>query len=386
MRTEYSPAVTDHPPPLPERSMAIAALCRAIPRWWPRRNIHRHKPAAVSFPFFVRLRPIYINPSPPCSGHPNSPVKKNKKSNKALAMALKAAHVSNVPHLDSVLQAAAVTTLAVSSGGIAKGADAGKFLVVGHRGNGMNLLSSPDPRMKAVKENSIVSFNLAGKFPIDFVEFDVQVTKDGFPIIFHDDFILTEEDGKVIEKRTTDLCLAEFLSYGPQEVPEKVGKPLLRKTKEGRIHNWKVEIEDKLCTFQEALQQVDSHLGFNVELKFDNRIAYTEEELTLVLHNILKVVDDYAGDRPILFSSFQPDAARLMKKLQSSYPVFFLTNGGNEIYNDARRNSLEEAVKHCLAAGLDGIVSEVKGVFRNPSMVHQIKESSLALLTYGQLK
>lgn len=50
-----------------------------------------------------------------------------------------------------------------------------KFLVIGHRGNGMNLLQSTDRRMKAVKENTILSFNTAGNFPVDFIEFDVQV-------------------------------------------------------------------------------------------------------------------------------------------------------------------------------------------------------------------
>lgn len=50
-----------------------------------------------------------------------------------------------------------------------------KFLVIGHRGNGMNMLQSTDLRMKAVKENTILSFNTAGKYPIDFIEFDVQV-------------------------------------------------------------------------------------------------------------------------------------------------------------------------------------------------------------------
>ena len=66
--------------------------------------------------------------------------------------------------------------------------------------------------------------------------------------------------------------------------------------------------------------------------------------------------------------------------------VFFLTNGGSEIYSDVRRNSLDEAIKLCLAGGLQGIVSEVKAIFRNPSMIPRIKESNLALLTYGQLK
>lgn len=117
---------------------------------------------------------------------------------------------------------------------------------------------------------------------------------------------------------------------------------------------------------------------------------------------------EFAEERPIVFSSFQPDAARLMRGLQNVYPVsrvpshrgfracnlisqvptqvFFLTNGGTEIYRDARRNSLDEAIKLCMASGLQGIVSEVRAFFRNPAAVARIKESNLALLTYGQLK
>lgn len=66
--------------------------------------------------------------------------------------------------------------------------------------------------------------------------------------------------------------------------------------------------------------------------------------------------------------------------------MFFLTNGGNEIYEDVRRNSLEEAVKLCLEGGLQGIVSEVRGIFRNPGAVKKIKDLKLSLLTYGKLK
>lgn len=66
--------------------------------------------------------------------------------------------------------------------------------------------------------------------------------------------------------------------------------------------------------------------------------------------------------------------------------IFFLTNGGSQIYKDVRRNSLEEAIKVCMSGGLQGIVSEVKAILRNPGTVSQIKESALAIITYGQLK
>jgi len=47
--------------------------------------------------------------------------------------------------------------------------------VIGHRGKGMNALASADPRMQEVRENTVRSFNDAARFPVDYVEFDVQV-------------------------------------------------------------------------------------------------------------------------------------------------------------------------------------------------------------------
>jgi glycerophosphodiester phosphodiesterase len=239
--------------------------------------------------------------------------------------------------------------------------------------------------MKALKENSILSFNAAAaNSTVDFIEFDVQVTKDDCPVIFHDDFILSEDNGTIYEKRVTELSLSEFLSYGPQREPGKVGKSLLRKTG-GKILNWNVESDDSLCTLEEVFEKVNPCLGFNIEFKFDDHIVYQQDYLTHVLQAILKVVFEHAKDRPIIFSTFQPDAALLVKKLQTTYPVFFLTNGGTQIFYDVRRNSLEEAIKLCLEGGLEGIVSEIKGVLRNPGAVPKIKEANLSLLTYGKL-
>ncbi|XP_016492372.1 glycerophosphodiester phosphodiesterase GDPD3-like [Nicotiana tabacum] len=66
-----------------------------------------------------------------------------------------------------------------------------------------SFMRSCDRRSKAIKENTLCSFNEAAKFNVDFIEFDVQVTRDGHPVIFHDIFILTQEEGKLIEKRVT---------------------------------------------------------------------------------------------------------------------------------------------------------------------------------------
>lgn len=64
---------------------------------------------------------------------------------------------------------------------------------------------------------------------------------------------------------------------------------MLRKTKDGRIFEWKVEKDAPPCTLQEAFEKVDRSVGFNVELKFDDQLVYTQGELTRVLEAILKV-------------------------------------------------------------------------------------------------
>ncbi|KAK9064708.1 hypothetical protein SSX86_016090 [Deinandra increscens subsp. villosa] len=293
-------------------------------------------------------------------------------------MAVKTAiHFSDVSHLDQVNDTATATaslsllttSLPTGGSGVSNGRKiVPKFMVVGHRGHGMNILQSPDKRLKVYKENSILSFNKAANHPLDFIEFDVQVTKDNTAVIFHDDFIISEENGNIVEKRVTDLTLDEFFSYGPQRETGEVGKSLLRES-DGKIVEWEVEIDDHLCTLEEAFQKVNPCLGFNIELKFDDYLVYEQEYLVHVLRVILEVVYEYARERPVIFSSFQPDAALLMKKLQHEYSVYFLTNGGNEIYEDVRMNSLEEAKKLAISGGLDGVVSEVNGVLLDDLLV-----------------
>ncbi|KAL0923357.1 hypothetical protein M5K25_007411 [Dendrobium thyrsiflorum] len=300
------------------------------------------------------------------------------------AMALKAVPVIEIPIIDQVPEPLSIALSSPRLSELAITAETSKpasFAVIGHRGNGMNLPSSA-----AMRENSILSFNEASRFRIPFIEFDVQVTRDGVPVVFHDVFILTRESGVVSEHRVTDLSLEEFLSYGSQREPDQTGKPLLRRATNGRVFDWVVENDDRLCTLEEAFHCVDPRLGFNIELKFDDDFVYREEELDTALQIILRSVAANASGRQVIFSSFHPDAARIVKRMQGDCPVYFLTDGSSRTkHDDARRNSLEAAVKLCVESGLEGIVSEVRAVLRDPTAVAGIKERNLRLLTYGQL-
>uniref|UniRef100_A0A7I4DBF1 glycerophosphodiester phosphodiesterase n=1 Tax=Physcomitrium patens TaxID=3218 RepID=A0A7I4DBF1_PHYPA len=259
------------------------------------------------------------------------------------------------------------------------------FVVVGHRGCGKNKVlpqgSTPETRL-SIRENTITSFNLASKNEADFVEFDVQVTKDGIPIIFHDDVIVAEDQ---IPRHIREITLEEFRGMGPQTESTKVSKSLYRKAVDGSIALWTTDVEDSMCILAEAFAEVQPSTGFNIELKFGDDGSTTVEELHRVIDAVLQDVRQLANGRMIYFSSFHPDAVQILRKKMSLYPVFFLTNGGSQTYNDPRRNSIEAAIEVCREGNLQGIVSEVKAVLQHPASVALVKSQGLFFFTYGEL-
>lgn len=55
--------------------------------------------------------------------------------------------------------------------------------VIGHRGSGMNKMETPNLQ---IGENTLISFITAASLGAEYVEFDVQLTKDHVPVIYHD--------------------------------------------------------------------------------------------------------------------------------------------------------------------------------------------------------
>ncbi|OHS94413.1 hypothetical protein TRFO_39400 [Tritrichomonas foetus] len=62
-----------------------------------------------------------------------------------------------------------------------------KWFTIGHRGSGSNKVS------KEFLENTIVSCKTAADRGAEFVEFDIQMTNDGVPVIYHDFHIESEK-------------------------------------------------------------------------------------------------------------------------------------------------------------------------------------------------
>lgn len=65
------------------------------------------------------------------------------------------------------------------------------------------------------RENTIKSFLKAKDFGVNFVELDVQVTKDSIPIIWHDDEVIFGSPLNPISCQVKDLTSHEFETIGP---------------------------------------------------------------------------------------------------------------------------------------------------------------------------
>ena len=206
----------------------------------------------------------------------------------------------------------------------------GKIALGGHRGMGANVWTVNGPCLTSkYRENTISSFMAAIEAGATFIEFDVQVTADGVPVIFHDNYLVFGESASPASSLIKDMSMGDFKNAAPfrsgmnsdstalagmsdEEVlstarlplldgsspvmgnspvrgqspvmgssPSNsagnfmLGGKLLRKhnndapaePSEPSLHPWSVPQEDDLPTLEELFQAIPEHVGFDIEIK-----------------------------------------------------------------------------------------------------------------------
>lgn len=292
-------------------------------------------------------------------------------------------------------------------------------MVIGHRGLGKNMASR---RSLQLGENTIQSFIAAANLGASYVEFDVQLTKDHVPVIYHD--FLVSETG--IDAPVHTLTLDQFLQlgksqhksilpdsvdvgspglgprqrsmsvggseYNPAELTEKIKHTRDFKTKGFKGNTRGEHIQAPFATLEELFKKIPTPVGFNVELKYPMLHESEEEEmdtyaveLNSFVDTILTKVYDLGAGRDIIFSSFNPDVCLLLSFKQPSIPVLFLTDAGASPVGDIRASSLQEAVRFASRWNLLGIVSQAEPLVLCPRLVRIVKESGLVCVSYGAL-
>ncbi|KAL8750553.1 MAG: hypothetical protein Q9199_006987 [Rusavskia elegans] len=299
-------------------------------------------------------------------------------------------------------------------------------MVIGHRGLGKNVAAR---RSLQLGENTIQSFIAAANLGASYVEFDVQLTKDHVPVIYHD--FLVSETG--IDAPVHTLTLEQFLHISDSRTPRasQPTSPVLKhqdppkiKTADPRRnrsmslgysnHDGNPDMSERMkhtrdfkekgykgnsrgnfiqapfTTLEEMFKKLPQHVGFNIEMKYPMLHESEEQEmdtyaveLNSFVDTVLTKVYDLGHNRPIIFSSFNPDICLLLSFKQPSIPVLFLTDAGTYPVGDIRASSLQEAVRFASRWNLLGIVAAAEPLVLCPRLVKVVKESGLVCVSYG---
>ncbi|KAL4890179.1 Glycerophosphoryl diester phosphodiesterase family-domain-containing protein [Aspergillus ambiguus] len=297
-------------------------------------------------------------------------------------------------------------------------------MVIGHRGLGKNMASRNSLQLG---ENTVQSFIAAANLGASYVEFDVQLTKDHVPVIYHD--FLVSETG--IDAPVHTLTLEQFLQlsdngpgrppaspsinaqlngekaniaprqrsmsvggseYDPAELNERIKHTRDFKKKGFKGNTRGNHIQAPFATLEELFKKLPASVGFNIELKYPMLYESEEEEmdtfaveLNSFVDTVLAKVYDLGHGRNMIFSSFNPDICLLLSFKQPSIPVLFLTDAGASPVGDIRASSLQEAVRFASRWNLLGIVSQAEALVLCPRLVRVVKESGLVCVSYGTM-
>ncbi|XP_021700231.1 glycerophosphocholine phosphodiesterase GPCPD1 isoform X1 [Aedes aegypti] len=262
-------------------------------------------------------------------------------------------------------------------------------LDVGHRGSGTSFKASDG---NVIRENTIASLKNAVAHGADMVEFDVQLSKDLVPVIYHD------FDIYVSLKRKTTLEINDMLELPMRELTLeqlknlKVYHVVEGRNREARFFDEDLDEHQPFPQLADALELIDPHCGFNIEIKWSQKLkdGSMESDLNfdsnLYVDCILKVVLEKAGNRRIVFSCFDADICTMLRLKQNLYPVMFLTLGVTSkypSYHDPRCNSIEMAVRNSCATELLGIVAHTEDLLRDQTQVNLATEKGLIVFCWG---
>ena len=304
--------------------------------------------------------------------------------------------------------------------------------VIGHRGLGKN---ESGRQSLQLGENTVESFIAAASLGASYVEFDVQLTKDFVPVVYHDFTVaelgvdipmhlLTLEqflglnrtnekanhslDDEVLDRRPKPRARSSYELHPQNGTRHKDDNFMVDRQFENHINErmkltqtWKnkgykgnargTSIASNFVTLKDLFKKLPPNVGFNIELKYPMLDEAQQEsmgelaiDINLYLDTILKVIyDENLNGRHIVFSSFHPDVCLLLSLKQPTMPILFLTEAGTAPMADIRASSLQNAIRFAKKWNLLGVVSAAETLVKTPRLAQVVKLSGLVCVTYG---
>ncbi|XP_004083384.1 glycerophosphocholine phosphodiesterase GPCPD1 isoform X1 [Oryzias latipes] len=263
---------------------------------------------------------------------------------------------------------------------------------VGHRGAG----STHAAKHHRVRENTIASFMSAAKHGAAFVEFDVHLSKDGVPIVYHD---LTccistkkkknDKELELIEVPVKDLTFDQLQLLKLAHVTAMTGSDHKDLEDEEEIDE-----HQPFPSLSQIFQAVPETVGFNIELKWISQMKDGSWDGNLssyfnmnsFLDTILSCVLQKAGKRRIIFSCFDPDICTMVRHKQNKYPILFLTQGISDKYPelmDIRCQNTEIAISFAESENILGISAHTEELLKHLNYIEEAKSKGLVVFSWG---
>jgi len=270
-----------------------------------------------------------------------------------------------------------------------------KTLEVGHRGAGCSFKLATSSAN--IRENTIASLKHAANHGADYVEFDVQLSKDLVPIIYHDFFVCIctkkkyhGDENELLEVPVQDLTFQQMQGLKVHHITEKSSPTNGAKSRE--FVNDDHDDHQPFPSLKKTFESIDIHVGFNVEIKWNlqrkdgTQELLNQKEANLYLDVILKDVLENANGRRIIISCFHPDICAMIRLKQNKYPVLFLTQGQTKKYPpylDPRTSSIAMAIYSAKSAGILGIDVHTEDILEDNSVVQLCKDANLIMFCWG---
>jgi len=212
-------------------------------------------------------------------------------------------------------------------------------------------------------ENTMASFRLAASQNVNWVEFDVRLTKDSELVIFHDDTLERTTNGKgtVYEHNLRELLVLDAGSwFSPQFVGEKIP------------------------VFGDVLTQFfDLGLHCNIEMKFPSQPGARHiETLATKLCQIL--AQQWPATQPLpLVSSFEWEALAIVRQTFPHIPIGFLTaHCTQDLITDVAKTP--NAALHCDYLSLTTELLAIANDAGVPILAYTVNEASVASHLFNQ--
>ena len=198
-------------------------------------------------------------------------------------------------------------------------------------------------------ENTLSALTSAFEHKADGVEFDVQLSKDMIPMVFHD----RELDRLVnIKANIDDLTLTELQALSQSS---------------DRYKNQRYAIS----TLEEVLHAMPPNKLINIELKETTCMRGLDG-----MRKVLKVIEPYKNKLKMVISSFEPEILHMVSKLDPDYAIALLIDKESTLI--AYLNS------EIILSRVDFLNPHIDLV--NASVSKKIKERGIKLILWGHKK